>query len=73
MSKHLEGEVKKDNDVRAPLLLVPGDAVRLGASLRRDAAFLSSQRVMDYSLLVGVSKQTFEIDLPIRQATSCNL
>ena len=56
--------VRKDLDLSGPLLLGAEDARALGAALRADAAFLAAHGIIDYSLLVGVSKAAFDIAPP---------
>lgn len=50
------GHTMKDGDLREPLDVGPHMARRLCAQLLRDARFLSTQNIMDYSLLVGVHR-----------------
>mmetsp|Transcript_63956 Transcript_63956/g.106340 ORF Transcript_63956/g.106340 Transcript_63956/m.106340 type:complete len:835 (-) Transcript_63956:332-2836(-) len=52
-------EVRKDRDLREPFHLHDADASRLYDVLLKDAEFLASQKVMDYSLLVGVNHSKF--------------
>ena len=47
----------KDNDLNYSVDLPPGVAATVTAQLRRDIAFLARMKVMDYSLVLGVSKQ----------------
>lgn len=56
------GEVLKDLDVRERFHLAPEDARRVSRQLREDIDFLASNNVIDYSLLVGVTKTRFEIE-----------
>ena len=56
--------MRKDLDLSGPLLLGAEDARALGAALRADAAFLAAHGIIDYSLLVGVSKAAFDIAPP---------
>ena len=52
----------KDNDLTYKLRLAADKAARLGAQLRRDAAFLGQQGVMDFSLLIGVHNRKFRVE-----------
>jgi hypothetical protein len=56
------GEVLKDLDVRERFNLAPEDARRVSRHLRDDVAFLAANNLIDYSLLVGVTKTRFEIE-----------
>lgn len=56
------GEVLKDLDVRERFNLAPEDARRVSQHLRDDVAFLAANNLIDYSLLVGVTKTRFEIE-----------
>jgi hypothetical protein len=56
------GEVLKDLDVRERFNLAPEDARRVARHLRNDVAFLAANNLIDYSLLVGVTKTRFEIE-----------
>jgi len=55
--------VFKDLDVPGPFYFEPKLAAEVGRVLRADSDFLAKHGVMDYSLLVGVSKTTFSVDL----------
>merc|ERR1712194_960617 len=51
--------VKKDNDIRRSLpdgafVLEPGLRERLRSQVKKDCAWLSSMKIMDYSMLIGV-------------------
>eukprot|EP01035_Chromulina_nebulosa_P019416 gene19416-25292_t len=50
-----------DNDVRQKIVLLPTVANSLAEQIRRDVTFLRDQGLMDYSLLVGVKRQRFEV------------
>jgi len=51
----------KDNDLMYKLNLRPALAAELAGQLRADADFLASQGLMDYSLLVGVTRRRFDL------------
>ena len=57
-----EKGVLKDLDVRERLHLAPKSATHVGKTLRDDATFLRNANVIDYSLLVGVTKTRFNIE-----------
>ena len=61
-NRHQYNVVLKDNDLHYKLSLQPEYAARLSSTLKADVRFLASQGIMDYSLLVGVHEQTFEVD-----------
>ena len=52
----------QDLDVRSRFLLAEEDARRISRHLREDAAFLKANNLIDYSLLVGVTKTRYEIE-----------
>jgi hypothetical protein len=56
---HKPGTTYKDNDLNFRLQLTPTLAEVLSEQLTRDATFLASQQIMDYSLLVGVHYSNF--------------
>lgn len=62
------GEVLKDRDVQGRFHLARDDAQRIAQHLRDDVAFLAAANVIDYSLLVGVTKTKFTIEGAARWA-----
>ena len=46
----------KDNDLNYSACLKPGVAAAIATQLRKDVAFLAGHSIMDYSLVLGVSK-----------------
>ena len=61
--QHEPNVILKDNDLKAKVMLTTNVARELRRQLKQDAAFLCSIGVMDYSLLVGVHKNTFDLRL----------
>jgi 1-phosphatidylinositol-4-phosphate 5-kinase len=61
----------KDNDLNYKIILPAGQPQALYHQVLRDTAFLQEQRIMDYSLLMGVTRKRFHV-LPTadRHATS---
>ena len=56
-----EGAVLKDNDLARPLRLARASALEaIGAQVDADVSFLAAHGLMDYSLLVGVSRPRLE-------------
>lgn len=55
-AKRRKGGMLKDNDLNYVLPLGPQRAEAVRTALRRDAVFLASCGIMDYSLLVGVHR-----------------
>ena len=51
---HKPGTTYKDNDLNFRLQLGPSRSEVLSEQLTRDATFLASLQIMDYSLIVGV-------------------
>lgn len=54
----------KDNDLREKIFLEPEAAEKLLNTLEKDAEFLKSQGVMDYSLLMGVHRINYDVNIP---------
>eukprot|EP00753_Platysulcus_tardus_P018111 PLAT6720.1.p1 GENE.PLAT6720.1~~PLAT6720.1.p1 ORF type:complete len:725 (+),score=331.91 PLAT6720.1:15-2189(+) len=54
--------VLKDGDLNLRLQINPELSRRLGREMRSDVDFLSSNGIMDYSLLLGVHRRRFHID-----------
>jgi hypothetical protein len=50
-----------DNDIQQKITLIPSVAKSLASQIANDIIFLKSQGLMDYSLLVGVKRQRFEV------------
>lgn len=50
-----------DNDIQQRITLIPSVAKALATQIAKDILFLKSQGLMDYSLLVGVKRQRFEV------------
>mmetsp|Transcript_113548 Transcript_113548/g.218549 ORF Transcript_113548/g.218549 Transcript_113548/m.218549 type:complete len:761 (-) Transcript_113548:52-2334(-) len=53
--------VRKDLDVAGPLLLDREVAKKMGQALRNDSEFLAKSHIMDYSLLIGVHIDSYEV------------
>lgn len=58
---HEPNPILKDNDLKYKIMLPDNIAQKLRAQLRKDADFLRSVGIMDYSLLVGVHKSPFDL------------
>eukprot|EP00928_Gymnodinium_smaydae_P091646 TRINITY_DN7537_c0_g1_i1.p1 TRINITY_DN7537_c0_g1~~TRINITY_DN7537_c0_g1_i1.p1 ORF type:complete len:703 (-),score=91.55 TRINITY_DN7537_c0_g1_i1:246-2300(-) len=54
--------VRKDLDVKGPFLIDKQAGAALADALRRDSRFLARHSIMDYSLLVGVSKSMHAVN-----------
>lgn len=59
---HEPNVVLKDNDLTHKIKLSRDTAVMLYRQIRRDSLFLSDVGIMDYSLILGVSTEEFEVD-----------
>jgi hypothetical protein len=62
--KHEPKVTYKDNDLREKIFLEPEAAEKLLNTLDKDAEFLKSQGVMDYSLLMGVHRINYDVNIP---------
>jgi hypothetical protein len=60
---HEPNIVFKDNDLITKIRLFPDDAYSVIDALNRDSDALCEMGIMDYSLLVGVSNQQYDIDM----------
>eukprot|EP00602_Paraphysomonas_sp_CaronLab_P007267 CAMPEP_0185035428 /NCGR_PEP_ID=MMETSP1103-20130426/26766_1 /TAXON_ID=36769 /ORGANISM="Paraphysomonas bandaiensis, Strain Caron Lab Isolate" /LENGTH=726 /DNA_ID=CAMNT_0027572497 /DNA_START=540 /DNA_END=2720 /DNA_ORIENTATION=+ len=58
---HEANVVLKDNDLRTKISLRPRDAVNVLDIIKKDSNLLAELGVMDYSLIVGIKKRTFDI------------
>merc|ERR1712187_896781 len=54
--------VRKDLDVKSPFFIDPQRGLTIAATLRSDSEFLRKHQIMDYSLLVGISKSVHLIN-----------
>ena len=54
--------VLKDNDLNYDVLLRSDEAAELAVAMKKDAEFLCSHNIMDYSLVIGVHNSRFEVD-----------
>ena len=54
--------VLKDNDLNYDVLLRSNEAAELAVAMKKDAGFLCSHNIMDYSLVIGVHNSRFEVD-----------
>jgi 1-phosphatidylinositol-4-phosphate 5-kinase len=60
---HEGNVVLKDNDLRAKISLEPGVGKRVLDQLMKDGDLLGKLGVLDYSLLIGVKKYKFDLNL----------
>eukprot|EP01033_Poteriospumella_lacustris_P004167 gene4167-2968_t len=60
---HEANVVLKDNDLRTKISLPPDEAARVLNILKRDSELLRKLGVIDYSLLIGVKKWKFGVDI----------
>ena len=60
---HEGNVVLKDNDLRTKISLQPGVAKKVLEQLKKDSDLLGKIGVLDYSLLAGVKKFKFNLDL----------
>lgn len=60
---HEGNVVLKDNDLRAKITLVPEIGKRVLKQLKKDSDLLGQLGVLDYSLLIGVKKYKFGLNL----------
>jgi len=58
---HEANVVLKDNDLRVKMSLQPAEYERVMRMLKKDSDLLGKLGVMDYSLLVGVKKKSFDV------------
>lgn len=63
--EHEPSIILKDNDVKSPFRLAPKMVTLMIQQLRKDAKFLSSIGIMDYSLLVGVHNTEYVVKVDI--------
>eukprot|EP01034_Spumella_vulgaris_P023188 gene23188-29383_t len=63
VGKHEANVVLKDNDLRTKISLPPDDASAVVEILRKDSELLSQLGVLDYSLLLGIKKWKFEVQI----------
>ena len=68
--QHSPNVILKDNDIKYKIRLPPDTAVQLLQQIRKDADFLDSMRIMDYSLLVGVHNAEYDVDALRRRTKS---
>lgn len=62
---HEANVVLKDNDLRTKISLHPEEADKVLEILRRDSNLLGKIGVLDYSLLLGVKKRKFAVDIAV--------
>lgn len=62
-----ENVTLKDQDFENPIFFRPEVVEKIMGQLGRDSAFLESHRVMDYSLLLGVSDMLTDEDAPYKE------
>eukprot|EP01038_Epipyxis_sp_PR26KG_P015668 gene15668-21193_t len=63
VGKHEANIVLKDNDLRTKISLPPTNATRVVEILKKDSDLLGKLGVMDYSLLLGIKKWKFEVEI----------
>jgi len=63
VGKHEANVVLKDNDLHTKISLAPFEAYRVLAILKKDSDLLGEMGVLDYSLLVGVKKKRFAVEV----------
>jgi len=63
VGKHEENIVLKDNDMRTKISLHKKDAVKIISVLKQDSELLGRLGVLDYSLLIGIKKWKFNVDI----------
>eukprot|EP00494_Astrolonche_serrata_P034374 UN34643 len=57
----LSGEVLKDADLRAPILVKDSEKKKILASMQKDSNFLMNKELMDYSLLLGIEYKKYPV------------
>lgn len=60
---HEADVVFKDNDLRSKIILQPSEALSVREILKNDSDLLCKYGTLDYSLLVGVKKTKFDINI----------
>ena len=63
VGKHEANVVLKDNDLHTKISLAPFEAHRVLDILKKDSELLGEMGVLDYSLLVGVKKKRFAVEV----------
>jgi 1-phosphatidylinositol-4-phosphate 5-kinase len=63
VGNHEANVVLKDNDLRTKISLPPGEAANVLKILKRDSELLGKLGVIDYSLLIGVKKWKFGVEI----------
>jgi 1-phosphatidylinositol-4-phosphate 5-kinase len=71
VGKHEANVVLKDNDLRTKISLPQANAAAVLDILRRDSELLGQLGVLDYSLLLGIKKWKFEVDITDEMVSSC--
>ena len=73
VGQHEANVVLKDNDLHVKISLAPFEAYRVLDILKKDSDLLGELGVLDYSLLVGVKKKRFAVEVPDEEVRSNSL
>ena len=70
VGQHEANVVLKDNDLHVKISLAPFESYRVLDILKKDSDLLGELGVLDYSLLVGVKKKRFAVEVPDEEVRS---